>query len=101
MKFDDLKISTKVALPAVILTLVALSIVGLGAWQAKKSEMATKELVESRAPAELEAARFNRRIVAIGYASYRTVSNAGSSPEAAQASTDLDENYKEAKARLI
>lgn len=36
MKFDDLKISTKVALPAVILTVVALSIVGLGAWQAKK-----------------------------------------------------------------
>jgi len=101
MKFDDLKISTKVALPAVILTVVAVAIVGMGAWQAKKSEAATKVLVEQRAPAELEASRFNRRIMTIGYAAYRTVSNTGSSPEAAEASADLDTAYKEAKARLV
>ncbi|OYX68551.1 MAG: methyl-accepting chemotaxis protein [Caulobacter sp. 32-67-35] len=101
MKFDDLKISTKVALPAVILTVVALGIVGLGAWQAKEAEAATKVLVEKRAPAELATARFNRQIMGIGYAAYRTVSNTGSSPEAAQASTELDEAYKAAKARLI
>ena len=91
MKFDDLKISTKVALPAVILTLVALAIVGMGAWQAQQSQTATKLLVEQRAPAELELARFNRYATTIGYAAYRTVSNPGSSPEAAAASKDLDE----------
>jgi methyl-accepting chemotaxis protein len=97
MKFDDLKISTKVALPAIILTVVALAIVGMGAWQAKKAEAATKVLVEQRAPAELAAARFNRRVTAIGYAAYRTVSNAGSSPEAQAASAEIDEAYKDGK----
>jgi len=100
MSFDDLKISTKVALPAVILTVVALSITGVGAWQAKTSEVATKVLVEQRAPAELEASRFNRRITAIGYAAYRTVSNDGASAEAKQASEEIDKAYKEAKENL-
>ncbi|WP_421739464.1 methyl-accepting chemotaxis protein [Caulobacter sp.] len=100
MKFDDLKISTKVALPAVILTVVALAIVGMGAWQAKKSEAATQVLVEQRAPAELAAARFNRRVTAIGYAAYRTVSNAGTSPEAQAASAEMDQSYKEGKKYL-
>ncbi|WP_419319821.1 methyl-accepting chemotaxis protein [Caulobacter sp. ErkDOM-E] len=100
MKFDDLKISTKVAMPAVVLTVVALAIVGMGAWQAKQAEVATRVLVEERAPAELEASRFNRRVMTIGYAAYRTVSNTGSSPEAAEASADLDAAYKEAKERL-
>jgi methyl-accepting chemotaxis protein len=100
MKFDDLKISTKVALPAVILTVVALAIVGMGVWQSYKSEAATKVLVEQRAPAELEASRFNRRVVAIGYAAYRTVSNEGSSAEAKDASAEIDQYYKEGKAAL-
>ena len=100
MKFDDLKISTKVALPAVILTVVALSITGVGAWQAKKSEAATRVLVEQRAPAELEAARFNRRITGIGYAAYRTVSNSGASAEAKEASGEIDKAYKDAKDNL-
>ena len=100
MKFDDLKISTKVALPAVILTVVALSITGVGAWQAKTSEAATKVLVEQRAPAELESSRFNRRITAIGYAAYRTVSNDGASAEAKDASAEIDKAYKEAKDNL-
>ncbi|CAN5230114.1 methyl-accepting chemotaxis protein [soil metagenome] len=101
MTFDDLKISTKVALPAVILTVVALSITGVGAWQARKSEAATKVLVEQRAPAELESSRFNRRITAIGYAAYRTVSNDGASAEAKQASDEIDKAYKEAKENLV
>jgi methyl-accepting chemotaxis protein len=100
MKFDDLKISTKVALPAVILTVVALSITAVGAWQAKVSEAATKVLVDQRAPAELESSRFNRRITAIGYAAYRTVSNDGASAEAKQASDEIDVAYKEAKENL-
>ncbi len=100
MTFDDLKISTKVALPAVILTVVALSITGVGAWQAKTAEAATKILVEQRAPAELESSRFNRRITAIGYAAYRTVSNDGASPEAQSASAEIDKAYKEAKENL-
>jgi methyl-accepting chemotaxis protein len=100
MKFDDLKISTKVALPAVILTVVALSITGVSAWQSKVSEAATKMLVEQRAPAELESSRFNRRVTAIGYAAYRTVSNDGASAEAKAASDEIDLAYKEAKANL-
>ncbi len=100
MKFDDLKISTKVALPAVILTIVALAIIGLGAWQARNSEAATKVLVEQRAPAELEGARFNRRIMTIGYASYRAVANDGASPEAQAASADIDKAYQEGKIAL-
>ena len=100
MKFDDLKISTKVALPAVILTLVALVIVGLGAWQARKVEANTKVLVEQRAPAELDAARFNRRIASIGYGAYRALAYDGTSSEGKDASADLDEAYKDAKTLL-
>jgi methyl-accepting chemotaxis protein len=100
MKFDDLKISTKVALPAVILTVVALAIMAMGAWQAKTAEAATRVIVEHRAPAELSAARFNRRVVAIGYAAYRTVSNDGASQEAQAASAEIDRVYKEAKVTL-
>ncbi|CAN5343879.1 methyl-accepting chemotaxis protein [soil metagenome] len=100
MKFDDLKISTKVALPAIVLTVVALSITGVSAWQARVSEAATKVLVDQRAPAELESSRFNRRITAIGYAAYRTVSNDGASAEAKQASDEIDKAYKEAKDNL-
>jgi methyl-accepting chemotaxis protein len=100
MKFDDLKISTKVALPAVILTVIALVILGLGAWQAHKVETNTKILVEERGPAELEGARFSRRIASIGYATYRSIAYDGSSAEAQAASNDLDLVYKEAKARL-
>ncbi|KQY95840.1 chemotaxis protein [Caulobacter sp. Root1455] len=100
MKFDDLKISTKVALPAVILTVVALAITGLGAWQSKVSEAATKVLVEQRAPAELEGSRFNRRVATIGYAAYRTIANDAASPEAKQASDEIDNAYKEGKVAL-
>jgi methyl-accepting chemotaxis protein len=100
MKFDDLKISTKVALPAVILTVVALAITGVGAWQSMDAEADTRVLVEQRAPAELESSRFNRRVTAIGYAAYRTVSNDGASAEAKDASAEIDLAYKEAKANL-
>ncbi|HWU15591.1 MAG TPA: methyl-accepting chemotaxis protein, partial [Caulobacter sp.] len=100
MKFDDLKISTKVALPAVILTMVALAITGVGAWQARVAEAATKVIVEQRAPSELEGARFNRRIALIGYAAYRTTAYDAASPEAKQASADIDTAYKEGKVAL-
>ncbi len=100
MKLDDLKISTKVALPAVILTVVALVIVGMAAMQARKVEATTRVLVQERAPAELASSRFNRRLVAIGYAAYRTVANAGTSSEAKEASTEIDTAYKEAKEQL-
>ena len=100
MKFDDLKISTKVALPAVILTVVALTIVGMDAMQARKVEANTEVLVHERAPAELASSRFNRRLMGLGYASYRSVANAGSSSEARQASDEIDEAYKEAKEQL-
>ena len=41
MTFDDLRISTKVALPAVVLTVVALTIAGVGAWQERRAERDT------------------------------------------------------------
>ena len=100
MKFDDLKISTKVALPAVILTVVALSITAVGAWQSKVSEAATKVLVEQRAPAELEGSRFNRRVASIGYAAYRTIANDAASAEAKEASGEIDIAYHEGKVAL-
>jgi methyl-accepting chemotaxis protein len=100
MKFDDLKISTKVTLPAVILTLVAMAIVGLGAWEAQRIESDLKLLAEHRAPTELAASRFNRRIQAIGYSAYRTVAYDGASAEAQQASAELDAAYKDAKKLL-
>jgi methyl-accepting chemotaxis protein len=100
MKFDDLKISAKVALPAVILTVVALAITGVGAWQARVAEAATKVLVEQRAPAALEGSRFNRRVVTIGYAAYRTIANDAASPEAKQASDEIDNAYREGKVAL-
>ncbi|ATC33289.1 methyl-accepting chemotaxis protein [Caulobacter vibrioides] len=100
MNFDNLKISTKVALPAVILTVVALLIVGLGVYQSRKVEANEKVLVEQRAPAELATARFNRRVVGIGYAAYRTVSYPGASAEAQAASQEIDLAYKEGKELL-
>ena len=100
MKFDDLKISTKVALPAVILTVVALAIVGLGAWQSNKIEGDLRTLAEHRAPTELASSRFNRRIQAIGYAAYRTVAYDGASADAQKAGAEIDKNYKDAKELL-
>ncbi|MDI1365111.1 MAG: methyl-accepting chemotaxis protein, partial [bacterium] len=100
MNFDDLKISTKVALPAIILTVVALAIVGMGAWQSQKSEASTKVLVENRAPAEFEGAKFNRFVSAIGYSAYRTVSATAGSPEATAASKDIDDNRAGAEKAL-
>ncbi|MBO9706980.1 MAG: HAMP domain-containing protein [Caulobacter sp.] len=100
MKLDDLKISTKVALPAILLTVVALAITGVGAWQSKKSEAATKVLVEQRAPSELEASRFNRRVATIGYAAYRTIAYEATSAQAKEASAEIDSAYAEGKIAL-
>ena len=100
MNFDNLKISTKVALPAIVLAVVALSIMTMDALQARKVEANTRVIVENRAPAELAASRFNRRLMALGYASYRTVANEGTSEEAKAASGELDRAYQEAKEQL-
>jgi methyl-accepting chemotaxis protein len=90
MKFDDLKISTKVMAPAIVLALVALACVGAGVWQAKRIEAAAQTLVDQRAPTELNTARFNRQVATVGYAAYRTVANNGASAEAKAGSADLD-----------
>ena len=50
MKFDDLKISTKVMMPAIVLAVVALACVGAGVWQVKTVEKAAQVLVDQRAP---------------------------------------------------
>jgi methyl-accepting chemotaxis protein len=100
MKFDDLKISTKVTLPAVILTVVALAVVGLGAWQSKKIEANMQLLVAERAPVELASARFNSRIRSIGYAAYRTIAYDGTSQQGKDADADLEKAYKEGKEQL-
>jgi methyl-accepting chemotaxis protein len=90
MKFDDLKIATKVMMPAIVLTFVALSCVGVGVWQAKKIEKAAQILVSARAPTELNTARFNRQVATIGYAAYRTVANEGASEAAQSGSKDIE-----------
>ncbi len=100
MKLDDLKIATKVMLPAIVLALVAVACVGVGVWQQKKLEAAVVRIVEQRAPAELEMARFNLGVSGIGYAAYRTVANSGSSEAAGQASKEIDDNFKSGNERL-
>ncbi|PLR28906.1 methyl-accepting chemotaxis protein [Caulobacter zeae] len=100
MKLDDLKIATKVMLPAIVLALVAVACVGLGVWQQKKLEAAASNIVQQRAPAELEMARFNRRVATIGYAAYRTVANEGASDAAKQASQEIDDALKSGNERL-
>ncbi len=97
---DNLKISTKVALPAIILSLIAVAILGHGAWTSSRIEHETKILVDQRAPAALEAARFNRRVTAIGYAVYRVIAYEGDSAQSTDASADLDKGYAEAKTYL-
>ena len=93
MKFDDLKISAKVMLPAIILTVVALLVLAAGTWQARRMEAGQQILVDQRAPTELATARFSRQVATIGYAAYRTVANDGASPIAREASADLDKAY--------
>jgi len=100
MKLDDLKIATKVMLPAIVLAVVAVACVGVGVWQQKKLEATTATIVQQRAPAELEMARFNRRVASIGYAAYRTVANEGSSDAAKQASQEIDDALKSGNERL-
>ncbi|MGR4864994.1 HAMP domain-containing protein, partial [Caulobacter sp. LARHSG274] len=100
MKFDDLKISTKVLTPAIVLTTVALACVGVGVWQSKKIEAATRVLVEQRAPTELATSRFNRQVATIGYGAYRTVANDGNSQEAQIGSRDLDAAFAKGNAYL-
>ncbi|MBW8859011.1 MAG: HAMP domain-containing protein, partial [Caulobacter sp.] len=93
MRLDDLKISAKVMLPAVLLALVALASVGMGSWQAGRIEKSQELLVEQRAPTELAVARFSRQVATIGYSAYRAVANDGASQNAHQASDALDEAF--------
>ena len=88
MKLDDLKIATKVMLPAIVLALVAVACVGMGVWQQKKLEATASTIVQQRAPAELEMA------------AYRTVANEGASPAAKQASQEIDDAFKSGNERL-
>jgi methyl-accepting chemotaxis protein len=90
MKLDDLKISIKVMMPAIVLAVVALACVGVGVWQVKQVERAAQVLVDQRAPTELNAARFNRQVATVGYAAYRTVANNGASEAAQTGSKDID-----------
>jgi methyl-accepting chemotaxis protein len=90
MKFDDLKISTKVMTPAIVLALVALACVGAGVWKVKTVERAAQALVDERAPTELNTARFNRQVATVGYAAYRTIANDGESDAAKSGSDDIE-----------
>jgi methyl-accepting chemotaxis protein len=97
---EDLKISTKVALPAVILATVALVICAMGAWVSHQAAAETRSLVRVRAPVELDMAHFNRRITAMGYAAYRTIAHDGASAQARAASSELDTSYTKAASAL-
>ena len=95
MKLDDLKVSSKVLLPAVVLAIATVACAGLGVWQQKRADAATEVLVKRRSPAEVQSARFLRRISMMGYAAHRTATYDGLSEQAAAASEELDKVYGE------
>ncbi|MDR6531241.1 methyl-accepting chemotaxis protein [Caulobacter rhizosphaerae] len=100
MGFDDLKISIKVLLPAVTLAAAVLGCTGMGVWQQKSLQDATRVLVEHRSPAEVQSARFSRRLSMMGHAANRVVTYEGTSDAARSASKDLDKVYGEGKDSL-
>jgi len=100
VKLDDLKISSKVLLPAVVLAVATVACAGLGVWQQKRADAATEQLVAHRSPAEVQSARFLRRISMMGYAAHRSVTYDGASEQAAAASKELDKVYGEGKESL-
>ena len=100
MRLDDLKISTKVMIPAIVLAIVALASVAMGTWQASRIEKSQEILVEERAPTELAVARFSRQVATIGYSAYRAVANDGASQNAHQASEALDEAFRKGNGYL-
>ncbi len=95
MKLDDLKISSKVLLPAAVLAIATVACAGLGVWQQKRAEAATQVLVAQRSPAEIQSARFLRRISMMGYAAHRVVTYDGASEQAGAASQELDKVHAE------
>jgi len=100
VKLDNLKISSKVLLPAVVLAVATVACAGLGVWQQKRADAATEVLVKHRSPAEVQSARFLRRISMMGYAAHRAVTYDGASEQAAAASMELDKVYGEGKESL-
>ncbi len=100
MKLDDLKVSSKVLLPAAVLAIATVACAGLGVWQQKSADAATEVLVKHRSPAEVQSARFLRRISMMGYAAHRSVTYDGASEQAAAASKELDKVYGEGKESL-
>ena len=100
MGLDDLKISTKVLMPAALLAVAVLGCTGMGVWQQKSLQDATATLVEHRSPAEVQSARFSRRLSMMGHAAHRAVTYEGSSEAAQSASKDLDKVYGEGKDSL-
>ncbi|KQY28226.1 chemotaxis protein [Caulobacter sp. Root487D2Y] len=100
MGLDDLKISTKVLLPAAILAVAVLGCTGMGVWQQKSLQDATRILVEQRSPAEVQSARFSRRLSMMGHAAHRAVTYEGASEAAQSASKELDKVYAEGKDSL-
>jgi methyl-accepting chemotaxis protein len=100
MGLDDLKISTKVLLPAMVLAVATLGCTGMGVWQQKSLQDATRTLVEHRSPAEVQSARFSRRLSMMGHAAHRAVTYEGTSEAAQSASRELDKVYAEGKDSL-
>jgi methyl-accepting chemotaxis protein len=100
MGLDDLKISTKVLLPAAVLAVAVLGCTGMGVWQQKSLQDATRILVEHRSPAEVQSARFSRRLSMMGHAAHRAVTYDGASEAAQSASKELDKVYAEGKDSL-
>jgi methyl-accepting chemotaxis protein len=100
MKLDDLKIASKVLLPAAVLAAATIACAGLGVSQQKQADAATEQLVAHRSPAEVQSARFLRRLSMMGYAAHRTVTYDGASEQAASASKELDKVYGEGKESL-
>jgi methyl-accepting chemotaxis protein len=79
VKLDDLKISSKVLLPAIVLAAATIACAGLGVSQQKQADAATEQLVAHRSPAEVQSARFSRRLSMMGHAAHRVVTYDGGS----------------------
>jgi signal transduction histidine kinase len=99
-RLDDLPISTKVALPTVILAVVALLCTSIGVWQASQVWDATLTLAGRRSPAEVMSARFNRRLSVMGYAAYRTLALSGDRKVARAAAEEVETAYREGRDSL-
>jgi len=100
VKFDNLKIGSKVMAPVIALMIVMVGGSLMAVTQIFTLQKHMSEITENAAPADLALARFDRRLNAIGYGAYRTLVYNGTSPQAHAAREEVENNFKEAATQL-